>query len=126
MSLPSTVRQVLSQHVALEVESIDRLYFNAYQPQLQTERAVFRFLRDNRGRGAVSSRCFAQMTNAFVQNIEAFAAQRGLTIRAFEKGQRKDDIAAACRAGFTGEGIYLIGKAQEKVRTFRTEGRRNT
>ena len=71
MSLPSTVREVLSKRVTLEVESIDRLYLNAYQPQLQTERAVFRFLRKNRGQGAVSSRCFAQMTNAFVKNNKA-------------------------------------------------------
>ena len=125
MSVPSTVREALCKHVTLQVESIDRLYLNAYQPQLQTERAVFRFLRENRGQGAVSSRCFAQMTNTFVKSIEAFAARHGLTIRGFERDERKDDVAAACRNDFTGEGVYLIGKAQEKARTFRTEGRRN-
>ena len=35
MSLPRTVADVLSQHVTLEVESIDRMYLNVYQPRLQ-------------------------------------------------------------------------------------------
>ena len=35
MSLPRTVADVLSEHVSLEIESIDRLYLNLYQPRLQ-------------------------------------------------------------------------------------------
>src|SRR5215472_3108112 len=35
MSVPQTVAQVLSKHVVLEVESIDRMYLNVYVPQLQ-------------------------------------------------------------------------------------------
>ena len=38
MSLPRTVADVLSDHVTLEVEGIDRMYLNVYQPQLQTDR----------------------------------------------------------------------------------------
>ena len=45
MSLPRTVADVIHQHVTLELESLDRVYLNAYQPQLQTPKAVFRFLR---------------------------------------------------------------------------------
>lgn len=45
---------------------------------------------------------------------------------AFEKGQRKDDIALKRLASFTDEeGVLFIGKAQEKVSVFRTEKRRN-
>ena len=37
----------------------------------------------------------------------------------FEKGQRKDDVAAAYRKKFTAEeGVLFIGKAQEKTRSF--------
>jgi hypothetical protein len=44
----------------------------------------------------------------------------------FEKGQRKDDVAAAYRKKFTAEeGVLFIGKAQEKTPVFRTERRRN-
>jgi len=44
----------------------------------------------------------------------------------FEKGPRKDDVAHEYLSGFSGaEGIYPIGVAPEKTRTFRTEKRRN-
>jgi hypothetical protein len=35
MSIPRTVADVIRQHVTLEIEGIDRLYLNAYQPKLQ-------------------------------------------------------------------------------------------
>jgi hypothetical protein len=47
MSLPRTVAEVIDHHVTLELESLDRVYLNVYQPQLQTARAVFHFLRDH-------------------------------------------------------------------------------
>jgi hypothetical protein len=126
MSLPRTVADVLSGHVTLTVESIDRMYLNAYQPKLQLERNAFHFLREQRGAGALSSRYFAAMTQAFVAGIEAYAKRHTVAIVSFSRKQRKDDVAAEYRAGFTGtEGVLFIGKAQEKVRTFRTEGRTN-
>jgi hypothetical protein len=33
MSLPQTVADVLGEHVTLEVEGIDRMYLNVYQPR---------------------------------------------------------------------------------------------
>ena len=44
----------------------------------------------------------------------------------FAKGQRKDDVAHEHLARFgEAEGIYMVGVAQEKTSTFRTEKRRN-
>ena len=34
MSLPASVADVLANHVTLEVECIDRMYLNLYQPKL--------------------------------------------------------------------------------------------
>ena len=56
MSLPRSVADVIDQHVTLELESLDRVYLNVYQPNLQTPTAVFWFLRQFHGQGAVSSR----------------------------------------------------------------------
>ncbi len=127
MSLPRSVADVIGKHVALQLECLDRLYLNVYQPKLQLDKHVFRFLREQRGPGALSSRCFAAMTQNFVKCIEAFAEQHRIPIVAFEKKQRKDTVAAQYRARFRGrEGILFIGKAQEKARTFRTEGRTNS
>jgi hypothetical protein len=39
MSVPQTVAEVLSKHVVLEVESIDRMYLKVYVPQLQMARS---------------------------------------------------------------------------------------
>ena len=36
MTLPRSVADVLNDHVTLEVEGIDRMYLNVYQPRLQT------------------------------------------------------------------------------------------
>ena len=35
MTLPRTVADVLADHVVFEVECMDRMYCNAYVPQLQ-------------------------------------------------------------------------------------------
>jgi hypothetical protein len=125
MSLPRSVADVLREHVTLELECIDRLYLNVYQPELQRERNVYRYLRTRHGAGAVSSRYFQGMTQAFVRGIEAFAKRQQVPLLTFEKDTRKEELAAAYRAKCAGtEGLLFIGKAQEKVRTFRTQARR--
>ena len=125
MSLPRTVADVLSKHVALELECIDRLYLNFYQPQLQLEPKVYRYLREQHGAGAVSSRYFQGMTRAFVGSIESFTQKIGVPLLTFNKQTRKEELAAEYRAKFTAdEGILFVGKAEEKVTTFRTYQRR--
>jgi hypothetical protein len=125
MSLPRTVADVLREHVTLELECIDRLYLNFYQPDLQLERKVYRYLREQHGAGAVSSLHFQGMTKAFVHRIETFTKQAGVPLITFDKYTRKEERAAEYRAKFTGmEGILFVGKAEEKVKTFRTQGRR--
>ena len=127
MSLPRTVADVIDQHVTLELESLDRVYLNVYQPTLQTPKAVYYFLREFHGQGAVSSRKMKAITERFVNNIADYADHNDVPVITFEKGQRKEDVAAEYLRKSDGtEGILFIGKAQEKVRTFRTEGRRNT
>jgi hypothetical protein len=62
----------------------------------------------------------------FLRGIDRFASDQDVPIIGFEKGQRKEDLAAEYLARSSApEGVLFIGKAQEKVRTFRTEGRRN-
>jgi hypothetical protein len=49
MTLPRTVADVLSDHVVLEVECIDRLYLNVYQPRLQYPTGAAGFFIGHRG-----------------------------------------------------------------------------
>jgi len=129
MSLPRTAAEVLKDHVVLEIEGIDRMYLNLYVPDLQRDLGVVGFFRSNRGYPITSGALMSPMTQGFVRRIESFAAAKGLPIVVFEKGQRKEDIARERREALTDrpaeEGIYLVGKAQEKARVWRTESRRN-
>jgi len=126
MSVPRTVAEVIRQHVTLEVEGIDRMYLNVYQPTLQTERGVAAFFRFHRGQPFASSALMEPISAAFIRQVEAFVTQHGIPLLTFAKKQRKDDVAAEHRARFTGsEGVLFVGKAQEKVPVFRTEKRTN-
>src|SRR5438552_12790423 len=40
MSIPRSVADVIQNHVTLEVEGIDRMYLNVYQPKLQMEKGA--------------------------------------------------------------------------------------
>jgi hypothetical protein len=126
MTLTPSVAEVLRDHVTLEVEGIDRMYLNAVVPLLQNERGIAWFFREYRGHAFASSALMAPITRAFVEAMEDFARSQDLDVVSFEKKQRKEDVAAEYRARFRGEeGVLFVGKAQEKVSTFRTERRRN-
>jgi hypothetical protein len=124
MSIPRSVADVLRQHVTLEVEGIDRMYLNVYQPKLQTERQAACFFRYQRGQRVASSVPMGVMTNEFLRQVDVFVEEHHIPVVPFRKKQRKDDVAAEYRASFPGtEGILFLGKAQEKVSVFRTEKR---
>jgi hypothetical protein len=124
MSIPRSVAEVIRDHVTLEVEGIDRMYLNVYQPKLQTEKQAACFFRFHRGQPVASSSLMGVMTNDFLSRVEAFIQEQQIPVVHFKKGQRKDDVAAEYRACFQGtEGVLFLGKAQEKVTVFRTEKR---
>ena len=126
MSLPRTVAEVLTDHVTLEVEGIDRMYLNVYQPRLQTDRGVAAFFRFHRGETFASSALMDPISKSFIAAVEHFVDQEQIPLITFTKGQRKDDIAQQQHAQFhRPEGIVFVGKAQEKTPVFRTEKRRN-
>lgn len=126
MSLPRTVAEVIRRHVTLEVEGIDRMYLNVYQPRLQCEGQVAAFFRSHRGHTFASSALMDPMTKAFIASVADFTQQHQIPLIAFAKGQRKDDVALEYQARFRGtEGILFVGKAQEKTPVFRTEKRTN-
>jgi hypothetical protein len=126
MSIPRNVAEILSEHVTLELEGIDRMYLNVYVPRLQREAGVAGFFRFHRGHRFASSVLMDPISKRFVEKLEAFAAEHTIPVVAFRKGERKDDVAAGFLKTFKAdEGVLFIGKAQEKAPVFRTERRRN-
>ena len=126
MTLPRSAAEVLSEHVTLELECIDRMYLNVYVPKLQFVNGVVFFLRHHRGQPFASSALLEPISRDFIAGLYRFAADEGVPIVDFAKGERKDDLAQEFLAEFEGdEGVLFIGRAQEKAGVFRTEKRRN-
>jgi hypothetical protein len=126
MSLPRSVAEVLKSHVTLEVEGIDRMYLNVYQPRLQSDRGVASFFRFHRGEIFASSALMNPMSKSFIAAVDRFVSREQIPLITFTKGQRKDDVTQEYRSRFSeSEGIVVVGKAQEKTPVFRTEKRRN-
>jgi hypothetical protein len=132
MTLPRSAADVLAGHVLFEIEAIDRMYLNLYQPRLQHGAGIAAFFVGHRGHRFASSALMAPMTAAFTADIGHFTAARGLDLVRFARGQRKDDLtreylhrAEADGRGLVPEQVLYVGVAQEKQRVFRTSKRRN-
>jgi hypothetical protein len=124
MTLPCSVAEVLERHVTFEIESIDRMYCNVYQPRLQYPRGAAAFFNFHRGHQFASSALMAPMTKTFVAAIGDFIDQHALDLVSFAKGQRKDDLTQAYLGEHDGsEGVLYVGRAQEKAAVMRTERR---
>ena len=115
MTLPRSVAEVLKQHVTLEVEGIDRMYLNVYQPRLQTDRGVAAFFRFNRGATFASSALMDPISKSFIAAVDCFVKQEQIPLITFTKGQRKDDVTQEYRSRFNGtEGIVVVGKRKKR------------
>ncbi|MEN8133057.1 MAG: hypothetical protein ABFS45_23335 [Pseudomonadota bacterium] len=118
--IEQTLRELLEDKVDLDIEGIDRLYLNAYQPRLQTGGGVVGFFREHRGAQVASTTLMAPMSKDFVSQIYAFAKQHGIDVVHFQKGQRKDEVTLQQLKEFgETEGVLYIGVAQEKFAGFR-------
>lgn len=132
MTLPRSAADVLARHVLFEIEAIDRMYLNLYQPRLQHGAGIAAFFVGHRGSRFASSALMAPMTAAFTADIGHFIAARGLDLVRFARGQRKDDVtrgylrrAERDDRGLVPAQVLYVGVAQEKQRVFRTVKRRN-
>src|SRR5712672_2065038 len=124
--IAQSVADILSHHVKLAVEGIDRMYLNIYVPKLQHEQGIVWFFREHRGLPVPSAAVMSSMSRSFVAKLESYAAQHELPLVQFRKGQRKDEVMAEHLRKFQRpEGVVFIGNAQEKTPVFRTEKRKS-
>jgi hypothetical protein len=124
MTLPRTAADVLADHVVFELESIDRMYLNLYQPRLQHGAGAAAFFTGHRGHKYASTALMDPMTRAFVADIHHFIGAGGLDLVHFGK-ERKDDVTQRYLAEFTGaEGVLYAGRSLEKAAVWRTQRRR--
>ena len=129
MNLARSVADVLAEHVSFELECIDRMYCNVYQPRLQHVGGVVGYVRHHLGLPVPSTVPLGAISDRFIKQVHAFAATHQVPWVDFDKGQRKDDVMhdqlAVFEASGRTEGVLFVGRAQEKTTVFRTEKRRN-
>jgi hypothetical protein len=126
MTVARSVADVLHDHVVFEVECIDRLYLNAYVPQLQYPAGLVGYVHRQLGLPIASTAPLGKVSEGFSTAMHRFAREQAVPWVDFTKGQRKDDVMHQQLASFTAEeGVVFIGRAQEKNSVFRTEKRRN-
>ena len=104
MTLPRTVADVLSEHVAFEVECIDRMYLNVYVPQLQHAGGLLGYVQRQLGLPVASTAPLARITDRFAAAVHRFAEQEQVPWVDFARGQRKDDVMHEHLAAFQAAG----------------------
>jgi hypothetical protein len=92
MKLPPTLAELQHEHVTMELECIDRMYLNAYVPQLTSEGGIAAFCRGYLGHRFASTHAAVPRTKAFVAAIHAFIEREGVELVRFKKGERKDHV----------------------------------
>ena len=90
MTLPASVADVLADHVTLELECIDRMYLNLYQPKLMWPGGVVGFFRGHRGMPFASSALMDPISRGFVARIHRFIRTEGVDLVHFAPGGRKE------------------------------------
>ena len=88
MTAVININDVLEGHVALEVECVDRVYLNAYVPNLQVGGQVVRFLTGHLGNEVPSPAIFEQIGNRFRRQVKNFAADNQIPVLHLNKPDR--------------------------------------
>jgi hypothetical protein len=87
MIAPS-VGDILTHHVKLSVEGINRMYLNVYVPRLQAhaEQGIVHFFREHRRPPLPSVALMKPMSPSFVEVLEGFVTQHKIPHVQFPKG----------------------------------------
>ena len=121
MASPVTVNEVLDGHVALDLECLDRIYLNAYVPNLQVGGQIVSFLTAHLGYPIPSPAIFDKIGTAFRRAVARFADDEHIPVVRFTKADRKivkmrPYIAVQAKTGRSG--VAAIGVAQEYANVF--------
>jgi hypothetical protein len=90
MVKPVTVNDVLDGHVGLDLECLDRVYLNAYVPNLQVGGQVVSFLTAHLGYAIPSPAIFDKIGASFRNAVRRFADDEHIPVVRFTKTDRKE------------------------------------
>jgi hypothetical protein len=121
MAKPVTVNDVLDGHVVLDLECLDRIYLNAYVPNLQVGGQVVSFLTAHLGYPIPSPAIFDKIGTAFRRAVSRFADAEHIPVVRFTKADRKIEVMRpylTAQAATGRSGVAAIGVAQEYAPVF--------
>jgi len=113
MAAVVNVNDLLDDHVSLDLECLDRIYLNAYVPNLQVAGQVVTFMRDHLHKPIPSPSIMEKMGNHFRKAVDAFAEEHDIPIVRFKKGDRHIDLMRPYLEAATQPAVVAIGVAQE-------------
>src|SRR3982750_4438350 len=116
--MPS-IPELVSEHVTLEVECLDRLYLNGYIGRLATSGGLVTFMREQLDKPIPSPVVLGQVTEKFREAVKAMSERQQIPVYQFDHKERKDEVANQIRRQRrVCDGIVFIGVAQEKAQAF--------
>ncbi|HZC98805.1 MAG TPA: hypothetical protein VFA46_00980 [Actinomycetes bacterium] len=83
-----TINDVLDGHVALDLDCLDRIYLNAYVPNLQVGGQVVTFLTQHLGNEVPSPALFKRIGDRFRQAVVAFAEANDIPLLRLKRPDR--------------------------------------
>lgn len=114
------VKEILQDKVGLDIECVDRVFLNGYVKYLQMPGGVINFIRNQKNWPIPSPQMMKKMSQAFRKEVGRFAAEQGVPLIGFKKGDDKAEVAKEYLTQFQGQsGVVLIGKAQEKAKGYK-------
>jgi hypothetical protein len=117
----ATINDVLDGQVALDLECLDRIYLNAYVPNLQVAGQVVTFLTQHLGNPIPSPAIFDKIGTAFRRAVSRFADDEHIAVVRFAKRDRKIEVMRPyldAQAATGRSGVAAIGVAQEFAPVF--------
>ena len=88
MTSVTNINDVLEGHVGLDLACVDRLYLNAYIPNLQVGGQVVTFLTQHLGFPIPSPTLLEKIGNRFRREVKAFADEHGIPVLHLAKPDR--------------------------------------
>lgn len=113
MAAVVNVNELLDDHVVLDLDCLDRIYLNAYVPNLQVSGQVVQFMKDHLGMPIPSPAIMTRIGDRFRKAVREFAVVNKIPIVQFNKDDRHIDVMRPYLNAATGPGVVAIGSAQE-------------
>jgi hypothetical protein len=118
----ATISSLLSEHVSLEMRSVDRIFLAGYVPGLQSDGLMVRFLNQRAGGTIPSPAILGQIGRSYVEAVNAFAKAHEIPVVRFAKAMVKEETARPYMQKAEREdrtGVVMLGVAQEKAFAWR-------